>query len=65
MKVIYDKEVDVLRITLSDREILESDESRDDVILDFDTEGNVVGVEILNASLHAELPDACEFAVAS
>lgn len=65
MKVNYDKEVDVLRILLSDRPIIESDESRPDVILDYDGEGNVVGVEILNASKHAELPNACEFAVAS
>jgi uncharacterized protein YuzE len=35
------------------------------VILDYDAEGNVVGLEILNASKHTELPNACEFAVAS
>ena len=64
MKVNYDREVDVLRIVLSNREIVESDESRPDVILDYDAEGNVVGMEVLNASKHAELPDACEFAVA-
>jgi len=65
MKVNYDKEVDVLRILLSERQIVESDESRPDVILDYDAEGNIVGMEILNASKHAELPNACEFAVAS
>ncbi len=54
MKVNYDKEVDVLRILLSDRKIVESDESRADVILDYDAEGNVVGMEILNASKHAD-----------
>jgi len=64
MKVSYDKEVDVLRIILSDRDIVESDESRADVILDYDAEGNVVGMEILNASKHAEVPNSCEFAVA-
>ena len=65
MKVNYDKEVDVLRILLSERQIVESDEARPDVILDFDADGHVVGLEILNASKHAELPNACEFAVAS
>lgn len=65
MKVNYDKEVDVLRILLSDRQIVESDETRPDVILDYDAEGNVVGMEILNASKHAQIPNACEFAVAS
>ncbi len=65
MKVNYDREVDVLRILLSDRQIVESDETRADVILDYDADGNVVGMEILNASKHAEIPNACEFAVAS
>lgn len=65
MKINYDKEVDVLRILLSERQIVESDEARPDVILDYDADGNVVGMEILNASKHAELPNACEFAVAS
>lgn len=65
MKVNYDKEVDVLRILLSDRQIVESDETRPDVILDYDAEGNVVGMEILNASKHTQLPNTCEFAVAS
>lgn len=65
MKVNYDKEVDVLRILLSERKIAESDETRPDVILDYDADGNIVAMEILNASKHAEFPNACEFAVAS
>ncbi len=64
MKISYDREVDVLRILLSEREIVESDEAREGVILDYDAAGNVVGLEILNASKHTELPNACEFAVA-
>jgi uncharacterized protein YuzE len=65
MKVNYDREVGVLRILLSERQIVESDETRSDFILDYDAEGNVVGMEILNASKHAEIPNVCEFAVAS
>jgi uncharacterized protein YuzE len=34
MKVIYDPEVDILTITLSDAVIEESDEDKPDVILD-------------------------------
>ena len=64
MKINYDREVDVLRILLSKREIVESDEAKDGVILDYDSDGNVVGLEILHASKHTELPNACEFAVA-
>lgn len=64
MKVIYDKNVDVLRIIFSEREIVESDEAKDGVVLDYDADGNVVGLEVLNASQHTELPNKCEFAVA-
>ena len=62
MKITYDKEVDVLRIILNDRPISESDEAKPDLILDYDEAGNVVAMEILNASLPAELPTACVFA---
>ena len=47
MKVTYDPEVDVLRILLSDAPIEESDEDKPGVILDYDKDGNVVALEIL------------------
>lgn len=49
MKVTYDSEVDVLRILLSNTPIEESDEDKPGVILDYDKDGNVVGLEILDA----------------
>ncbi|MGF1498066.1 MAG: DUF2283 domain-containing protein [Elainellaceae cyanobacterium] len=49
MQARYDVE-DILRIRWSDTSIEESDEEQPGVILDYDQEGNVVGVEILNAS---------------
>jgi uncharacterized protein YuzE len=63
MKVTYDAEVDVLRILLSDRPIEESDEDKPGVILDYDEEGNVVGLEILDASKRMENPRSVEYAV--
>jgi uncharacterized protein YuzE len=51
MKVVYDPEVDVLTITLSDAAIEESDEDKPGVILDYDSIGNLVGLEILDASM--------------
>ncbi len=57
MKVIYDPEVDVLRIIFSGAPIDESDEDKPGVILDYDNEGNVVGMEVLNASKRIENPD--------
>lgn len=51
MDAKYDSEVDVLRINWSEAEIEESDSISAGVILDYDAEGNVIGIEILNASL--------------
>jgi len=64
MKVEYDREVDVLRITLSDRTVEESDEEKPGVILDYDKDGNVVGIEILNASKSVGNPMSVEYAIA-
>jgi uncharacterized protein YuzE len=63
MKVIYDPIVDVLRILLSESTIEESDEQSKGVILDFDVAGNVVGIEILDASKRTDNPFALEFLV--
>ena len=64
MKVKYDQEVDVLRIELSNRPVEESDEEKPGLILDYDQEGNVVSIEILNASKRMENPCSLEYAVA-
>jgi uncharacterized protein YuzE len=50
MKITYGPAVDVLRIVFSNAPIEESDEEKPGVILDFDKGGNVVGMEILDAS---------------
>ncbi|MGK7933679.1 MAG: DUF2283 domain-containing protein [Microcystaceae cyanobacterium] len=54
MKLKYDAEVDVLSINWCDVEIEESESISAGVILDYDQDGNVVGVEILNASRKIE-----------
>ena len=64
MKVTYDPEVDVLRILFSSAAIEESDEDKPGVILDYDVNGNVVGMEILDASKRMENPRSVEYAVA-
>lgn len=63
MKVTYDPAVDVLRILLSDTPIEESDEDKPGVILDYDKDGNVVGLEILEASKRIANPRSVEYAV--
>ncbi|MGA8184442.1 MAG: DUF2283 domain-containing protein [Terriglobia bacterium] len=63
MKVTYDPEVDVLRILLSDAAVEESDEDKPGVILDYDKDGNIVGLEILEASKRTTNPRSVEYAV--
>jgi len=64
MKILYDPEVDILRIVFNDLPVEESDEEKPGLILDYDKNGNIVGVEILNASNRVENPRALEYAVA-
>lgn len=63
MKVRYDPEVDVLRLTLSDAPVEESDENEPGVILDYDKGGNIVGIEILDASKRVENPMSVDYAI--
>jgi uncharacterized protein YuzE len=64
MKVIYDKESDTLSFILKESLVEESDEAKDGIILDYDVDGNLVSVEILNASERITQPDALEFQLA-
>lgn len=63
MKVTYNQKVDVLRIVLNDVDIEESDEDKPGVIIDYDDHGNVVGLEILDASTRIANPRTLEYAV--
>ncbi len=50
MRLKFDKESDALYFRLDESRVVESEEVRPDVVLDFDERGYVVGVEILNLS---------------
>jgi uncharacterized protein YuzE len=65
VKVTYDPQVDVLRIVFSDISVEESDEEKPGVILDYDKDGNIVGLEILDASERVENPRSLEYAVST
>lgn len=54
MKFSYDPEADSLWIRWNTVAIEESDEIEPGVVLDYDAEGIVVGVEVLNASKKIE-----------
>jgi len=64
MMVKYDKTVDVLYIVFSENEISESDEDKPGVILDYDSTGGIVGIEILDASKKMKNPAYVEYEVA-
>ena len=63
MKVKYDKDVDVLYIGFSEEKIKESDEEKPGIILDYDDQGLIVGIEILNASKRMGNPAKVEYEV--
>ena len=55
MKLRIDKENDALYFRLDESAIVESEQVRPDVILDFDKDGRVVGVEFLG--IRARIPE--------
>jgi uncharacterized protein YuzE len=63
MKVIYDSGTDTLTIVFSDAPVAESDEDKPGVILDCDAHGNVVSLEILDASRRVKLTHQIEYQV--
>ncbi len=63
MKATYDRDADVVTIILSDSEIEESDELAPGVIIDYDGGGNLVGLEILDASTRVAEPQIMEYSI--
>jgi len=56
MKIEYDPKADAMYIRLLAGEVTESDEVRPGVVLDFDVNGRVLGIEMLNVSLRTDNP---------
>ncbi len=50
MKVTYDVRTDTVLVELKNAPVVESDEDKPGIILDYDGEGNLVSIEILDAS---------------
>ena len=63
IRVRYDRETDILTVILSDSPVVESDEDKPGTILDYDASGNLVSIEILDASSRVGLPTQIEYQV--
>ena len=56
MKIEYDQQADAMYIRLKAGTVVESDEIRPGVVFDFDADGKVLGIEMLDVSLRADNP---------
>ena len=55
MKISYDKATDSLYIHLVDRPSMDSDEVNDGVVLEFDANGALVGIDLQHASQRMDI----------
>ena len=64
MKAKYDSKTDTLTLELKPGPVAESDEDKPGVILDYDAEGNLIGIEVLDASRRVAEARTMQFQVA-
>jgi uncharacterized protein YuzE len=57
MKLNYYKDTDSLYIDLSSKTSVDSREISEGIVLDFDADGNIVGIDIDNASRKVDLKE--------
>ena len=56
MKIEYDQQADAMYIRLRTGAVAESEEIRPGVVFDFDAEGEVLGIEMLDVSERTDKP---------
>ena len=64
MKAKYDAKTDTLTVEFSTAPVAESDEDKPGIILDYDAAGNLVGLEVLDASTRVAEARTMQFQVA-
>ena len=57
MRMRVDHAADAIYLNLTDRPIKDSEEVADGVVVDYDAEGRIVGIEILDASKRTDDPE--------
>jgi uncharacterized protein YuzE len=63
MKVIYDPDKDILQISFSESTVEETTKIAPELVLDYDKDGDLIGLEIRNASTKVENPYAIAYVV--
>lgn len=63
MKIHFDQETDALYLRLDDTPIVNSEEVRPGVILDFDQNDQVIGMEILKVGERIPMANLCDVKV--
>ena len=56
MKIDFDQVADALYVQLKEGDVKKTEEIKPGMILDYDVNGNVLGVEVLYVSKRAQLP---------
>jgi uncharacterized protein YuzE len=63
MRIIYDPDKDIVQIALNDREVVETAQITPNLVLDYDDDGLVIGLELREASKRIENPMAIAFEI--
>lgn len=63
MKVIYDPDKDILQISFSETTVEETTKITPELVLDYDKDGDLIGLEIRKASTKVENPYAIAYLV--
>jgi uncharacterized protein YuzE len=61
VNVTYDADTDILTVVFREGPIAESDEEKPGIILDYDAAGEVLAIEVLDATTRIENPRRIEF----
>ena len=56
MKIIYDQETDTMTVIFKESSIEESDEAKSGIIIDYDHQGDIVSIELLDAKKRITKP---------
>jgi uncharacterized protein YuzE len=65
MKVIYDPNTDTMTIILKESAVTESDEEKKGIIIDYDSDGDMVSLEILDARKRVTQPTQLVYELAN